>query len=303
MQQRDLPVSVDLDGVLADEVVAWVETEAGWQVVAAGGPPTPALHLCATPRPGVASVVVVDGAPSPDVVRGALLAGALDVVGWPADRTRLLDAPARVRASSGPAAGSVVRVAGAAGGTGTSTVALALGALAAWRGRRALVVGDEDLLPLCGIASWAGPGAGELASLPADDAAAEAAALARPVPGVPGLAVLGGGAAAIDAVSAWPAEVVIADVRATPGLASDVLVARPDVSLRSAARTAARRVVVCGAGPLDPRGVRAVLGAPPAGWLPASARVGLAGVHGRVPSALPGTWVAALRTAVAGAAR
>lgn len=32
----DLPVAVDLDGVLGDEVRAYVEGEAGWQVVAEG---------------------------------------------------------------------------------------------------------------------------------------------------------------------------------------------------------------------------------------------------------------------------
>jgi hypothetical protein len=343
MQHRDLPVSVDLDGVLADEVTSYVETEAGWQVVADDGPPPPILTLAAAARPGRACVVVVDGLPEPEVVRSALLAGALDVIGWPHDRARLLEAPLRVRSGGrGERGPGLLRVAGAAGGVGASTLTLALGGLLAWSGRRVLVVGGNDLLALCGLAPWAGPGVGELAVLDPADAAAEAAQLARAVPGVERLRVLGGGGAALGSLAGWPVDVVVTDLRvlepaallgardaasvavleppppwlhSTPpapaaraGLVAahradlvaahraDLVVARPDQSLRAlAGGPPDLPVVVLGEGPLDRPGVRRLLGRPPVGWLPASARVARAGLAGRVPAALPGTWIRELR--------
>ena len=68
---RDLPVSVDLPGVLGQEVTSYVEVEAGWQVVAESGPPAPALVLTAAPRPGRPTVVIVQGAPTPEHVECA----------------------------------------------------------------------------------------------------------------------------------------------------------------------------------------------------------------------------------------
>lgn len=61
------------------------------------------------------------------------------------------------------------------------------------------------------------------------------------------------------------------------------------------------RTVVVGGGPLDRAAVSRLLGGPPHAWLPASERVARAGAAGRVPSGLPGTFVAAVRTAVLGA--
>lgn len=210
----DLPVSVELPGVLGQEVSRYVEVEAGWQVVSPGGPPTPVLALAGAPQPGRACVVVVDGAPTAEQVREGLFAGALDVLAWPADRARLLEAPQRIAHPESPARGpGFLRVAGVAGGVGTSTVALALGALLAWSGRRTVVVGDQDLLALCGMAGWSGPGAAELSALgPA--AAGEFDAVARPVRGVPGLLVLAGDGAAPTDTTAWPVDAVLADTRA-----------------------------------------------------------------------------------------
>lgn len=295
---QDLPVTVDLPGVLGQEVTAFVEGEAGWQVVADGGPPRPVLALTDRPRPGQPCVVVVDGTPGHDVTRAALLAGALDVIGWPADRGRLADAPLRAQTARTPQGGArVLRVGGASGGAGTSTVSLALAGLLAWAGLRTLVVGDDDLLRLCGRAPWEGPGAREVGALDPADARREVAALARPVAGVEGLAVLGGPAGSASpgagAARAWPADVIVWDVRSGHGEA-DVLVGRPDAGLLAVA-DAAVPVVVVGEGPLDARGVRGVLGRPPMVWLPASARVARAGLAGRVPSALPGRWLHALQ--------
>lgn len=307
----DLPVTVDLPGALGHEVTAWVEVEAGWQVVAGGGPPAPVLALTRAPVPGTPCVVIVDGVPDADGVRVALLGGALDVLGWPADRDRLLDAPLRTRtghdARSGP---GVVGVAGASGGVGTSTVALAVGGLLAWSGRSAVVVGGDGLLALCGLPPWRGPGAAELSTLDPVGAAAELPGLAVPVAGVDGLAVLGG-AAGPPVTSGWPVGTVVVDRGTLPALPSanvsargpasrgalpDLLVARPDGGLRAAAVTPEDvPVLVVGDGPLDRAGARRLLGRPPIAWLPASARVARAGVAGRVPSGLPGTWLAALR--------
>ncbi|MBW3602866.1 MAG: hypothetical protein KY434_09245 [Actinobacteria bacterium] len=223
-------------------------------------------------------------------MRDLLLAGAVDVVAWPEDRRRLLQAPRRVVAAPPTAHGPrLLRVGGAAGGAGTSTVALALAGLAAWSGRRALVVGDDDLGVLCGAGTWHGPGAVEIAALGPEDAAGEVDALARPVAGVPGLRRLGGDGSAVADVAGWPADIVVADRGAA---AADLLVARADACLR---RVGPAPVVVVGDGPLDRGGVRRTLGRDPACMLPWSARVARAGLRGRVPSALPGAWLRRLR--------
>lgn len=316
----DLPVSVELPGVLGQEVTRYVEVEAGWQVVTPDGPPAPVLALVNAPRPGRPCVIVVDGVPTAEQVRQGLFSGALDVLAWPADRARLLDAPLRIAQPATPTrTPGFVRVAGVAGGVGTSTVALALGALLAWSGRRTAVVGGQDLLALCGIPAWAGPGAADLAAL-GPSAAGEFDAVARQVRGVPGLLVLSGDGAALPGAAGWPVAVVVADLRAQgPQLAAAwerwpedpaaptpaevgaagglVVVARPDAAVRWAAPVATRSVVVvAGHGPLDLPSVRRWLGRQPDAVLPHSARVARAGLRGRVPSALPGTWLNLLRS-------
>jgi len=359
-------VGVELPGSLGQEVAAWAEVEAGWQVVAGDGPPAPLLTLAERPVAGRACVVVVAGTPAPDQVRAALLAGALDVVGWPGERDRLLEAPRRVHRAPVAAAGPlVVPVAGLAGGAGTSTLALAVAGVLAWSGRRTVVVGDEDLLALCGLGGWTGPGAADLAVLDAEAAAAEIPAVTRPVPGLVNLSALGGGATALPGCAGWPADAVVLDLRVPPltsaaaphagwvpgrgapaagregdvdaepgrrapaagwtGAAGVVPIGRARAAGRAGARGAgwadvagivvgradaglrrprplrdAWRTVVVGGGPLDRATVTRLLGGAPHAWLPASDRVARAGVAGRVPSGLPGTFVAAVRTAVLG---
>lgn len=302
---RDLPVAVDLPGLLGQEVTGYVEGEAGWQVVTGGGPLAPVLALAPEVRPGPPCVVVVAGSPSAEQVRDGLLHGALDVLGWPVDRERLLEAPLRARTNGRRAGGPrVMGLAGLAGGAGTSTVALALGGLLAWSGRPTVVVGDDDLLALCGIDGWRGPGAPELSELEPAAAGAELGSLVRPVPGIEGLTVLGGGTAGLRSTSGWKVGAVVADLRtvAPAGAAragADLVLVRPDSSLRAAiALPADVGVLVTGSGPLDRAGVRRLLGVPPVGWLPEDARVARAGVRGRVPSSLPGTWLRLLRAAL-----
>lgn len=295
----DLPVAITLPQPLLGEVAAWVEGDVGWQLVSPEGPPAPALVLTDTPRSGQPCVVVVSGMPSGEQVRAGLGQGALDVVGWPHERDRLVslaDAGApELTESDGP---THLRIGGAAGGVGTSTVCLAIGGLLAWAGLRVLVVGDDDLLRLCGYGPWTGPGAVEMATLRAADARNELPGLCRPVAGVDGLAVLGGGGSAVASTVAWPVGVVVADVRTPPSPeAVDLVVARPDGALQQVANSRAP-VLLVGAGSLDRRGAQQLLGRAPAGWLAASARVARAGLAGRVPSSLPGSWLSALDKAL-----
>lgn len=291
----DLPVCIELPGALGQEVTRFVESEAGWHVVAPGGPLRPALTVADHVGPGPC-VVVLPGAADATSVRDAMLAGAVDVVAWPADRDRLLDAPRRLRREplgrSGP---GLLRIAGARGGAGTSTIALTVAAAVAWSGGRALVVGGDDLTALAGVGVWRGAGATEVAAL-GEQAAEEIGGLAVAVDGVRGLAVLGGGAAVSD-VAGWPYDLVVLDTR-TDGLAqAQVVVGCADATVRRIPREAAALVV--DHGPLDRAAVVRCLGRQPHGWLPHSARVARVGSAGRVPSALPGSWVSAVRTALA----
>lgn len=302
---RDLPVAVCLPEPLATEMRAWLEGELGWQVVPPEGPPRPLLTLRAAedPRPGC--VVVIDGQLDAAALRAALADGARDAVGWPHDRDRLVALARQPTAASSSGGPPTWRVAGTGGGVGTSTVALAVAGLAAWSGRSVITVGGDDLLLLCGAGPWRGPGLDEVLALGATDGAAELDALARPVAGVDGLRCLGGRATAPFDASGWPAELVVIDqgVAATgqePG--PDLLVTAPDARAARAEGVAAPLLVV-GDGPLDLAGVRSAGGRRPDGWLPSSARVARAALGGRVPASLPGTWLRALRQALAGSSR
>lgn len=300
---RDLPVAVELPGQLGQEVTAFVEVEAGWQVVTSAGPPRPVLVLASGVRPGVATVVVLEGSPAPARVRTELLAGALDVIGWPADRDRLRDAPLRIRhlAPAGPRP-RTVGIAGVAGGVGTSTVALAVAGMLAWSGRRVIVAGADDLLRLTGLPRWTGPGTPELAALGPGDAGREIAGIIRPVAGVPGLSVIGGGGRSVTSTAGWPADVVVLDAGCHADRTNaDLLVARPDAALRAAAESGPVRdvpTVLVGEAPLGRAAARRLVAGGPVATVPHAARVARAALAGRVPSGLPGSWLAALRPAV-----
>lgn len=294
-----VPVAITLPGELHREVRAYLESEAGWHVVDAGGPVRPALHVVSEPC-DTPCVVVRQGPVPPQAVRDALLRGAMDVIAWPEERARLLSAPARIiSAPETRRAVPVLRIGGCRGGVGTSTVALATGALAAWSGRSALVVTDDAGALLAGVGPWGGAGARELAAL-GPQAADEIAHIARPAPAVSGLHVLGGGPIEVG-TNGWPYDIVVVDEGRAGLHTAGVLVGAADGSLQAAPAGAA--VVVVGHGPLDRAGVRRRLAREPAGWLPYSARVARAGLAGRVPSSLPGSWVHALRRALEGAGR
>ena len=97
------------------------------------------------------------------------------------------------------------------------------------------------------------------------------------------------------APNGWPYDLVVVDAGGMEAV--DLVVAAADGSLTEVGPEV--DVLVVEHGPLDRAGVRRRLGRAPAGWLPYSARVARAGLAGRVPSALPGSWVAALRKALA----
>lgn len=298
--QRDLPVCVDLAGRLGAEVAAFAEAEAGWQVVAADGPLVPLFTLGTCVRGDRATAVVLEERPDAAVLREAMLAGALDVIVWPDERDRLLRVPERVVLESGRGGTTpLLTVAGTRGGVGTSTVALTIAATVAWSGGQALCVGDRGLVRLAGLGVWEGPGVAEVVAL-GRHAVTELPALARLVPGVPGLAVLGGGGPLGDA-STWPYDLVVHDRGSTTDDGADVMVAGADATVEAAAPAGV--VLVVEHGPLNRAAVAAKLGRAPDGWLPYSPRVARAGSAGRVPSALPGSWVAAVRRALAGALR
>lgn len=294
----DVTVAVELPGRLGAEVTAFVEAEAGWHAVAADGPLVPVLRLASAPGAAIPTVVVRDAPVSSSDLRDALLGGALDVVAWPDDRARLLDLPARM-SPAGPAVPSTptLTVGGCRGGVGTSTVALTVAATVAWSGGSAVVVGGSGMVRLAGLGPWRGAGSAELASL-GRQAAAEVERIARPVPGVDGLHVLGGGAAAVRP-SGWPYDLVVVDAGVDGS--AHLVVGAADGSLDEADGSA--DVVVVEHGPLDRGGVRRRLGRSPVAWLPYSARVARAGTAGRVPSALPGSWVAAVRGTVRAASQ
>lgn len=326
-------VGVALAPPLADEVTAWAEAEAGWDVVGPDGPPTPRLVLAGQPRRDRPTVVVCDGAVDAETVRGALDDGAVDVVAWPDERERLLAAPARVSAGVAARPVPTVRVTGLAGGVGASTVAMALGGVLGWSGRRVVVVGGEGTGLLAGLAAWRGPGAAEVAAL-AGDAATEVDALAVAVPGVPRLRLLGGlpRGAAPPATAGWPADVVVIDAGVAPAAdpgeggagelgngqlgvgepgvgapavgepRAELWVGPPDARL-AAARGVAGPLVVVGERPLTPRQAARVAGREPTVVLPWSARVTAAALRGRVPADLPGRWLQRLRAGVAAIAR
>ncbi|MFO8076997.1 MAG: hypothetical protein R6T85_12855 [Egibacteraceae bacterium] len=289
-------VALRLPEPTASELAGYVESELGWQVVHPDGPPAPQLVLDEHPAPGV--VVVRDRPPDAEEVRALLTAGALDVLTWPGERARLAGLAARVGA--GPSGGGdppVLRLAAVAGGVGASTTALAAAGLLAWSGLDVVAVGDAGLTRLAGMA-WQGPGAPELAALAPHEAAEELAALARPARGLPGLRLLGGGPV-VDAPG-WGTDAVVVDLGVAVGDAAsvaDLLLARPDAHLAAAAGRS-EPVLLLGDGPLDAAGARRALGRRPLGHLPSSARVARAGLDGRVPAGLPGSWLRRLERAL-----
>lgn len=262
-----LPVAVDLaDPDLAADVCAHVESHLGWQVVQPGPHLRVHLRLADAVDPAVPTVVIAWHPPA-ERVRECMRAGALDVLAWPGDVSRLAGlqpTPAPIRPAR-----VLLAVTAAARGVGASTVALALGALGAWAGLQTVVTTDEAGRHLAGIT---GPGR-------------------QPVAGIEGLSVAPTVRAAI--ADATP-DVLVADLGV--GRRGHVLVARPDRMLATALPQHAptTTVVTVGTGALRPGERRRLLAGRPHVALDDSFRVARAGLRGRVPVGLPGRWLAAL---------
>lgn len=285
-----LPVAVAVADRCAGEVRRHVEGVLGWQPVdgdtAAVVPPALRLVSPATPAggedPTPAVLLLEDGLEPVAAARAGARHRPVATLGWPRDRDQLAATAARVLATEprGPGERDVVRVAGAGGGVGVSTVVLALAGLAAWRDRRVLAV--------------VGPGApvGDVRRIPADALGAhDLLRRATTLPGVPGAAVVcvDGAVGEVDR-TATGADLVVVD--AGRDADADVLVCRPDrAALEQLATTTAGAVVVNGDGPVRERELARAVGRRVWVSLPHSTRVSRAGLRARVPAGLPGSWL------------
>jgi hypothetical protein len=285
-----LPVRLCLRPETAEPVRRWVEGVLGWQVVDEGEGLLQAravLSDCASvPRVSDALpiVLVVTGEHHPsEVVAAAVARPPAATVAWPDDRDRLGDAvlAALSRPTSPQPGARMLRVGGAAGGVGTSTVALALAGLSGWYGAQTLaVVGDTA------------PVAEARRIAPDAVGAARLWSQATVVPGVARTRVVRvSEPAATPPVLTDPA-VLAGVVDVGVGADVDVLVCRADhAGLAAAATTTAGAVVVVAGGPAPRRALDEACGARRQVHLPRSARVARAGLRGRVPAGLPGSWL------------
>lgn len=285
-----VPVLVDLDGDAGPAVRRWLEQ-------------TPTLEPIDRETAGLvrASALVTVGGrvPDPDdppavlfvpdgldAVQAATAASRVDaaaVLAWPGDRNRLDEVVRKLsqRATAGARA-TTLRVGGASGGVGTTTVAAALAGLLAWRGRSTLlvthpgqVVPADRVIPSTDLA-----GAGVWSS-------------ATPVPGLPGLrAIHVDGASHRTEVDGGDA-LVVHDVGVDPEV--DVLVARRDrAGVAAIASTVAAAVVLVDAGVAPRASVTRAAGRRPVLPVVWSTRVARAAWQGRLPASLPGAWLRAL---------
>lgn len=296
-----LPVLLALGRPDAGRVTAWVEGVLGWQPVDAGAG---GLH----PRLRIADVTggTGDGAGPHGVVPTVLLVAADDdalavalavqqlspaaVLSWPDERERLRSVAAELLGRARPVATEeqTIRVGGASGGVGTTTVALALGALASWRHGATLVVS-------AGAVPAATSRTVELEALAGQRTFEEAS----PVAGIPGLRVVRTSAPPRDVpVDAGAAAVVVRDVGVADD--TDVLVLRRDAAgVAALERSPAAVAVVLDDGCAPMGAVAGAAGGRPAVVVPRSARVARAGLLRRVPAALPGSYLRSLRPLVA----
>lgn len=286
-----VPVALDLRGRFADAVRRAVEAH-GWQAVdeatATLIPPVVRLaDVAATPGDGTPTVLLVaPDDPATDAAEACLRLRPAAVVPWPDEGGRLTGAVSA--ATSAPRrrtpTATVLRVGGAGGGVGTTTVALTLAGLAAWRGQAALATSaDAVLLPETAPAI-------DPSALAAPDLWARAAAIG----GVPGARAVRTTAPPHDGHVADPSvRTAVLDLGVADDV--DVLVLRPDASgLAALRRTSAAAVVVVGDGPVPPRAMAEAVGGRRRVDLPWSRRVARAALVGRVPAAIPGRAVRAL---------
>lgn len=283
-----LPVRLHLRGPHAGSIERWV-LSVGWQPVTDEVGVRSALALVdvpagnAPPTVTAPTVLLVGDDRPEEAAAAAVRSGAIEVVRWPQDRA---DLPEVARAAlDRQATGRVddLRVAGAAGGVGTSTVAAGLAGLCAWRGQRTLL-----LRP---VAARAGS--------PTRDRELEGAITwqaAEASPGIAALRILAVPDPAV-ALTGGPAQLVVRDLGVA--LDTDVLVVRRDrPGLEALAETSAGVVVVSDEGPAPIGTVRRAAAGRRHVVVPWSARVARAGLRGRVPAGLPGSWLRSLAPVV-----
>ncbi|MBY5161793.1 hypothetical protein [Salsipaludibacter albus] len=292
-----LPVVVDGPRHLVDQVGAWIESRLGWQVTR--GEALPArLRLVGVG--GSSADASVDGVPLPSValvgpdddpIAATRLAQQVDaVVAWPAEHGTLAEVVADLVAGDPRVEVESTRVVGSAGGVGVTTIALALGALSAWRERPSLVVGRGDVpvpdvrqVPpevLAGHRAWAAstgvPGVDGLRAVRVD------AAVGRIAPPSGVRVVVDGG---VVGPGALPGD--------APG---DVLVVRRDrPGLAAIEESGAAAVVLVDTGPRSATEVVRAAGGRLVVVVPWSARVARLHDACRLPGSLPGTVLAPLR--------
>lgn len=293
------PVALHLDPALHEPVRRWVEGVLGWQVVdrQTGGLVPPTVHLLGPdarpPGDGVPRVLLLPDAgaeagvaPDPATAARAAVRMQVDaVVVWPAERDRLTAIVGDVAQAGrdrvqGP---HLLRIGGAAGGVGTTTVVLAVAGLAAWRGARTLAtirgdapVTDATVVPAAAL------GSGDLWDRLSD------------VPGVSRLRTV----RLVDPPPVAPPRdpsIEVAVLDHGVDVDTEVLVCRPDAAAASALEiTTAAVVVVVGHGPVTLRELRQVAGGRQVLPLACSSRVARAGLRRHVPAGLPGAWLRGL---------
>lgn len=290
--QAALPVAIDVRGRLAEVVRRDVEGALGWQPVdeATSSLVPPLVRLADVDAPGgdatpVVLLVTPDDEPAAAAAATLRLRPA-GVVAWPGPRDELVAVVGRATAAplSTTSTSTTLRIGGAAGGAGATTVALALTGLLAWGGTSTLLAsGDRLLLP--DDAPTITPDA-----LSAPDLWARAAG----VVGVPDARAVRTITPPYDVSLTDPAiDMAVVDLGVADDV--DVLVLRPDApGLAALERTAAAAVVVVGEGPVPQRALAQAIGGRRRIVLPWSARVARAAVVGRVPNALPGRFVRSL---------
>lgn len=292
-----LPFVANLAGGQAPGIRRFAESVLGWQAVddrtASLVPPQLILAdvAGAVSETSLPVLLLVSDDDDPGAAAAAAV-GAAAVLSWPRDRDRLGDAGALLAGGVAHDDGHrsrEIRVGGACGGVGTTTVSLALGGIAAWRRHRALV-----------LTHGAVPAPGGRAVEPDDLVGARVWEAAAQAPGLIGLRVLRLVSPVPDApVDGGPADLVVRDLGVDEDV--DVLVVRRDrAGLEAVSRSGAAVVVVTDVGPVARRGMAAALQGRRLVVLPWSTRVARAGAVGAVPARLPGAWLRRLSTVLGG---
>lgn len=286
-----LPVAISAPRHLVDQVGAWLEAHLGWQVTTGTALP-PRLRLVAVggdgttepDGPAVPTIALVGA--DDDPVAATRLADSVEaIVAWPEEHDRLAALAADLLGGQPEPEVEVLRLGGAAGGVGTTTVALGVAAGFARRGTPCLAVVHGDV-PVPDV-RCVGPEV--LAGHRAWAAAVEA-------PHVPGLRVVEVDRS-VGSVAVPAGVFVVLD--GGVGEHVDVLVVRRTrAGLAAVERSSAAAVAVIDRGPRSRRQFRMAAGGRPVVDLPWSARVARQHDACGLPAGLPGSFLAALQPLV-----